>query len=154
MLFRSSDLRGRQLVYEVQAFGVPGIESGYFAVYARCQPDKVRIVSEAIIQQAYRMALYGPTPQELELAKQTIVTTEKLGDQTNSSQAMTAALNELYGLHYDFETRLLDRIQRVTADEMKALARKYFGNYVLTVTAPDEKIADGVTPKPVIIKER
>jgi zinc protease len=147
-----SDLRGRQLVYEVHAMSVPGVEPGHFFAYARCQPDKVKIVAEAILYQVYRMALYGPTPQELELAKQMIVTSEKLENQTSASQAMSAAINELYGLGYDFDEKQLERIQRVTIDDMKRAARRYFSSYVLTVTARDEHIADGVTPKPVIVK--
>ncbi len=147
-----SDLRGRQLVYEVHAFSTPGVEPGYFAAYARCQPDKVKTVAEAILYQVYRMALYGPTPQEMDLAKQMIVTTEKLENQTSAAQAMNAAINELYGLGYDFDERQLRRIQGVTLGDIQKVARKYFTTYVLTVTAPDEHIADGVTPKPVIVK--
>jgi zinc protease len=147
-----SDLRGRQLVYEVQGFSVPGVEPGYFAVYARCQPDKVKTVAESILQQVYRMAVSGPTPQEVELAKQMIVTSEKLADQTSSSQAMSAAMNELFGLGYDFEAKHLSRVERVTLDDIRKVSRKYFTNYVLIVTAPDEHVADGVTPKPVIVK--
>ena len=147
-----SDLRGRQLVYEVHAFNVPGVERGYFAAYARCQPDKVRTVAEAILYQVYRMALYGPSPQELDLAKQIIVTTETLQNQTSSGQAAVAALNELYGLGFDFSEKQLARIKNVTIEDTKRISRKYFSSYVLTVTAPDKKIAEGITPKPVIVE--
>ena len=147
-----NDLRGRQLVYEVHAMNVPGVEPGYFAAFARCQPEKVQTVAATIMQYVYRMALVGPTPDELELAKKLIITSEALDHQTDSAQASSAALNELYGLGYDFDRKFLDLVRRVTIDDAKAASRKYFRHYVLTVTAPDERIAAGVTPKPLIVK--
>ena len=97
-------------------------------------------------------ALVGPSPDELELAKKLIITSETLDDQTNAAQASSAAMNELYGLGYDFDEKFRERVKKVTIEDTKAAARKYFRHFVLTVTAPDEKIAAGVTPKPLIVK--
>ena len=147
-----SELRGRKLVYEVHAFNVPGVEPGFFAAYARCQPAKAREVAETILRNLTRMVLTGPSDQEVELAKKLIVTSEELRSQTNSSQASDAALGEVYGLGYDYEAQFLKRVRTVTARDVKAVARKYFANTVIAVTTPDEKIVEGVRPKPRIVK--
>ena len=147
-----SELRGRKLVYEVHAYNVPGVEPGFFAAYARCQPQKVREVVETILRNVQRMALVGPSKQEVELAKNLIVTSEQLRAQTNDSHATDAALGELYGLGYNYEAEFLERVKRVTPGDVKVVARKYFHNYVIAVTSPDDKIAAGIRPEPRIVR--
>ncbi len=146
-----ADLRGRQLVYEVHVQSVPQVEPGYLMAYARCQPAYVRVVSDTIMSYVHRMALVGPSPDEMEMAKKIIATSVRLRTQTNGAQAANAALNELYGLHYDFDDQQLARVQKVTLDDVRRVTRKYFTEFVLTVTAPDVHIADGLYPRPDIV---
>jgi len=144
------ELRGKELVYEVHASSVPGVEPGFFAVYARCQPDKVKQVTDIILRNVEKMKQAGPTPQELELAKDIIATSEMLGRQTNDSQAADAAIGEMYGIGYDYESQFVARVKKVTLDNVRKVAQKYLTKYVLTVTTPDEKVARDLTPKPQV----
>jgi zinc protease len=146
------ELRGKELVYEVHGFGVPGVEPGFFAIYARCQPDKVKQVTDIIIKNVEKMKQEGATPQELELAKDKIATSEMLDRQTNPSQADDAATGEMYGVGYDYEMQFVARVKKVTLDDVKKAAQKYFTKYVLTVTTPDEKVVKDLTPRPVIVR--
>jgi len=147
-----TELRGKELVYEVHGFGVPGVEPGFFAIYARCQPEKVKQVTDIIMKNVERITREGATPQELELAKDMITTSEALDRQTNASQAGDAATGEMYGVGYDYESEFLARVKKVTLDDVKSAARKYFTKYVLTVTTPDENVAKDLTPKPRIVR--
>jgi predicted Zn-dependent peptidase len=94
----------------------------------------------------------GATPQELELAKDKIATSEMLDRQTNPSQADDAATGEMYGVGYDYEMQFVARVKKVTLDDVKKAAQKYFTKYVLTVTTPDEKVVKDLTPRPVIVR--
>lgn len=147
-----TELRGKELVYEVHAFSVPGVEPGFFAIYARCQPAKAKQVTDIILKSIERMTWEGATPEELNLAKDMISTSELLQRQTNASQAGDAATGEMYGIGYDYETEFVARVKKVTLDDVKRTARKYFTKYVLTVTTPDENVAKELTPKPRIVR--
>ena len=140
-----SELRGRGLVYEVHAFNVPGIEKGYFGIYARCRPEKAKTVAELILKHVRRMRDGKATEEELKLAKNLILTSEKLRSQTNASQAMDAAINEIYGLGYDFDDRWLERVKTVTLKDLREAATTYLTHHVLTVATPDEKSVRSLT---------
>lgn len=147
-----TELRGQKLVYEVHGFSVPGVERGLLAIYARCQPGKVKQVADTIQRNVMRMAISGASEAEIELAKNLIVTSEELQRQTNGSQAVAAALGELYGIGYDYEAQFLQRVKKVTPKEVKDATRKYFKNYVGTVTTPDAGLAESIKPEPRVVR--
>jgi zinc protease len=92
------------------------------------------------------------TETELVTAKGMIITTDDLSRQTDASQATDAAIGQMYGLGYDFEQKFLEKVKAVTLDDVKRVANKYLNNYVLTITTPDEKAVEGLTPAPKIVK--
>jgi len=145
-------LRGAGLVYVVHAYNQPGVgRPGAFIAYARCQPARVKDVSRIMLENVRRIAISGASADEIATAKTLIVTSERLWKQKNESEATVAALNELFGVGHAYDRMFLQRVRRVTNVDIKRVARKYFRHYVLTVTAPDAKIADGVRPKPRIV---
>jgi len=130
------ELRGRGLVYVVHAYNWTGLGEGYFAIYAACPPEKVDEVVGIILKCIERVKREGLTDEEFERAKRMCISEDKLSKQRNSAQAMEAALDELYGLGYDFPDKFADRIRKVSKDDILHVARKYFRNYVLTVLSP------------------
>lgn len=138
------ELRGKGLVYEVYAFDASYLDTGYFGAYAVCQPAKVPEVT-AVMMAAIARAREGRiTEEELKLAKSRIVTTELLQNQTNGSQAMDAAVNELYGLGYRFGDSLKMRTEAVTAEDLKRVAVKYFREPVIAVTTPEPELTKSI----------
>jgi len=132
-----TELRGKQLVYVVHAYNWCGLAPGAFQVYAACQPDKARQVVDIIRKDLDRAASYMPTQEEVDLAVNSILTAELLDNQTMDSQAMSAALDELYGFGYDFRKRLQEHYRKVSPADVLRVARKYLGRgYVVTVTTP------------------
>ncbi len=131
-------LRGgdRSLVYEVHAVNFAGILPGAFEIYAACQPDKVGQVYRIITGQLDRARAGEFTPDELERAKTIIVTTELMTTQTNSERAMQAALDELYGLGYDYHDKFAERVRAVTLDDVKRMADRYLTTPVIAVVTP------------------
>ena len=131
------ELRGKQLVYVVHAYNWAGLAPGAFAVYAACQPDKAGEVVQIIEAKLDKASQYAPDPKEVDLAVNSILTAEILDKQEMSSLAMSAALDELYDLGYDFRGRLEKLYRQVTPQDVLRVGRKYLGKgYVTTVTTP------------------
>lgn len=142
-------LRGgdRNFVYEVHAINQPGLLPGVFLAYAACQPDKVSEVYR-IMQEQMAKAREGKfTAAELERAKNIIVTTDLMENQTNSDRATQCGLDELYGLGFDFQERFTTAVQKVTLDEVKRMAQKYLTQPIVAVVTPaPDQVDIGVKP--------
>jgi zinc protease len=113
------------LAYYVGAQNFIGLEPGYFAFYAGTTPEKAGLVEKEMLAEAESLRVEGLAKEELERAKAKIIGQRKIARQDVGSLAMTAALDELYGLgyaHSDGEDALF---QAVTLDQVKAVAQKY-----------------------------
>jgi zinc protease len=118
-------LRDKQsLAYAVSSFRQPGLETGAFAVYLACDPGKVPAARRAIMEELEHLVAEGLTEEELGDAKQYLRGTMRMGLQTNSSQAMRMALDELYGLGYDYFGRFTEKMDLVTLKEVQRAIRE------------------------------
>lgn len=135
-------LRGRGLVYEVHAYNFVGVEPGYFGIYAGCEPAKVDEVKEIILQQMGRLLTEEIPDDQLQAARQTCITADVLGRQTNSDQGMRAALDELYGLGYEHADEYEEGIIAVSAADIRRVAEKYLTHYLCVLMTPGEKPAN------------
>ncbi len=131
-----SELRGKGLVYLVHATNWVGLEPGYFGAYAACQPDKADEVIRIMLQKFEDAKGDKITPEELERAKRMCVTSHELGLQRPSAQAAQMALDELYGLGYDFGEKYAARINGVTMDDVRRVARKYLTHHAVVTVTP------------------
>lgn len=129
-------LRGNELVYAVHAFNWMGADPGYFGIYAATTPEKVDQVIELISEQMDRIKVEDIPDEEFNRAKSICVTMEKLSHQSNYEQALRSALDELYGLGYDFYKEHQSGIEAVSEEDVRRVANKYFKNYVLVITTP------------------
>lgn len=137
------ELRGKQLVYVVHAFSVMGMAPGTFLTMAGTQPDKADEVVAIIRKNLAKAAIYKPTQQEIDDAVNTILTYEALENQSMSSLATQAALDELYGLGHDFSTKMADRYRKVTPEDVLRIGKKYFNQgTVITVTTPQPELVN------------
>ena len=136
-----TELRGKRLVYVVHAYNWAGLAPGAFLTYAACQPDMAPQVVRIIEKNLRRAAAYTPTQREIDLAVNSILTAKLLDNQSMSSLAMGAALDELYGFGHDFRRKLAGHYGKVTPAEVARVAKKYLsGGYVVTVTTPKPEL--------------
>lgn len=131
-----TELRGKSLVYVVHAMVFAGLREGYFGVFAGCQPENANQVVSIILDRLNGAIEGAATADELALAKTQIIAAEILDKQTNADVSATAALDELYGLGYDYSQDLAEQINRVTLDEVRRVAREYLTHPIITVTTP------------------
>lgn len=137
-------LRGgtNKYVYEVAALNWTGPRGGFLPVYAGCQPEQVsKVIS--IIRELMGKAKQGQfTEEEFTRAKGVILTTDLLERQTNSERAGLAALDELYGLGYNFSDKLPKVIESVTMADVKKAAADFLSTPVIIVVTPDPKAVE------------
>ena len=117
-------LRGAQLVYSATGFNTPGILPGYFAAYAQCEQDTAPQALQ-IMQQLLGKAARGEfTEEEIHRATRSLVNADVMARQTNAHAAATAALDELYGLGFNWSQDYADRIMDIGLKEVQAVAKK------------------------------
>ena len=133
-----TELRGKQLVYVVHAYNLAGLLPGAFVAYAGCQPEKASEVVTIIKKNLDKAAGYTPTQQEIDRAVNIILTADALDAQSMSELAMAAAMDELYGMGYDFRKKAEKLYRKVTPADVQRVAKKYLGKgYVVIVTTPN-----------------
>ena len=136
------ELRDKQsLAYVIVAFRSPGLETGAFGAYLACDPKKRVIATEAIFKELDEVRKKGLSKKELEGAKSYLLGNLQIGLQTNGSQAMQMALDELYGLGYNNLPEFIREIEAVTLDDIKSAAQKIIvpGKYVLVTVGPGQQ---------------
>jgi len=138
-------LRGRGLVYVVHGQNSPGLNvslPGTFLVYSGCEPEKVNEVVDVILENLAR--LQG-TPDDVNAdwfarSKELIVVAEALDNQTPARQATQAALDELYGLGYNWHQGFADSVRAVELAAVREAARHRLARCVVTVSTPKPEL--------------
>ena len=74
---------------------------------------------------------------EFRTAVQMVIALHAQENTTMAEQARQAAVDELYGLGYDYRKTFDARIHAVKLEDVAAAARKYLGNHVLVTASPD-----------------
>jgi zinc protease len=137
-------LRGAGLVYSAWANNFAGVLDGYFVASAQCEADKAPQVLETMEELFGRAAAGGFTEEDLARAKSRLISAEALDRQTNADLAGQAALDELYGLGYDWHKGYAERITALTLEEVQEVAKRYFASPPTTtvITSQPEMLAE------------
>ena len=136
-------LRGRNdYVYLVWAYNSPGFNTGTFQILAQTTPDKYDAVIREIRSEIEKMKKGEFTDEELENAKRRAVSYVELGSQTNADQAGIAALNELYGIGFDYMAEYPTRLAKVSREDIMKLINRCFGEWMIVETRPAEKAGE------------
>jgi zinc protease len=135
-------LRGRGLVYVVQDENRPGRDARYrgdFEVFAGCDPTKVNEVVEQILLNIARLQGTNADMQEdwFNRSKLLITTADALDNETPEAQASSAALDELFGLGFDYHKQFAPGINGVTLDQIRAVAAARLRDCVVTISTPN-----------------
>jgi len=145
-------LRGEGLVYVVHAFDLAGRNEklpGTFIAYAGCDPNNVNRVVDAILENIARCQGTDQDMQKdwFERSKELITTGDAMDNETPAQQAQTAALDELYGLGYDYHSHFAERINAVTINQVREAARSKLTSCVVTVSTPLPDVVNKKTGK-------
>jgi len=121
-----SQLRDKQsLAYSLSSFSLFGLDTGAFGIYIGTSPDKKEEAIKGVWQELNRIREERVGEDELNRAKNILISQYELAMQTHSAQALEMALNETYGLGQDFGNRYIQAIKDVDAAKVLEVARKY-----------------------------
>jgi len=126
------------LAYYVGASQMQGLVPGLFAFYLGTDPQKIEPVKTALLDEIRKLASEGLTQEELTRAKKKLIGQHQIAMQSNDSFGYQCALDELYGLGFDYYKKLEHDVEAVSMDEIKQVAAKYFRDqpYVLATVRP------------------
>jgi zinc protease len=129
------------LAYYVGAGQMQGLVPGLFSFYLGTDPQKIEPVKTALLDEIRKLANDGLTPEELARAKKKLIGQQEIANQSNDAFGYHCALDELYGLGFNYYKRLEHDVNAVTLDDTKQVAAKYFRDqpYVLATVRPPEK---------------
>jgi zinc protease len=113
------------LAYYVGAQNFVGLAPGYFAFYAGTEPEKAELVEQEILKEAELLRAEGLTNEELKRAKAKVIGQKKIARQDLGGFALATALDELYGLGYNYTDAEDAKLEAVTLEQVKNVARKY-----------------------------
>jgi zinc protease len=114
------------LAYFVGSSQMLGLAPGLFSFYVGTDPLKVGLVREALADEIAQLAANGLSADELKRAKKKLLGKQAIAHQRNSSLAYTAALDELYGLGYLHHQEMAERLEKITVEEVRDVANRYF----------------------------
>jgi len=129
------------LAYYVGASQMQGLVPGLFAFYLGTDPQKIEPVKTALLDEIHKLANEGLTTEELARAKKKLIGQQEIANQSNDALGYHCALDELYGLGFDYYKQLEHDVNAVTLEDIKQVAAKYFRDqpYVLATVRPPEK---------------
>ena len=126
------------LAYYVGASQMQGLVPGLFAFYLGTDPQKIEPVKTALLDEIDKLANDGLSPGELARAKKKLIGQQEIANQSNDAFGYHCALDELYGLGFDYYKQLEHDVNALTLDDIKQVAAKYFRDqpYVLATVRP------------------
>lgn len=126
------------LAYFVGASNSTGLAPGAFVFYLGTDPKKVDLARHEFNDEIAKLASDGLTQEELDRAKAKLLGAEAIQNQSSAALGGLCATNELLGLGFDHEKIRRAEIEKVTLDDIRQVARKYFreGKSVEVVVGP------------------
>ncbi len=113
------------LAYSVGSSLFLGVAPGIFSLHAATAPEKVDRVIEILETELRTLITGGLEGQEFERAKTRTLSQLAFQMQNMDAYAHSVALNELYGLGYDYVHSRRKQIESLTVESVNEAARKY-----------------------------
>jgi zinc protease len=118
-----------------------GAEPGAFILYAGTQEESVQQVEALMKDEITRVTSEGLTAEEVERARNRLISSCEQSLQNQLTISMTCALNELYGRGYDYLFSTADRLNAITAENIKISAQSILSTnkYAMSLVLPERK---------------
>jgi zinc protease len=113
------------LCYYVGAADMLGLERGFVWFYIGTDPAKAADAEREMLAEVARLRREGVDATELDRARAGLLGEKRLGRQDPGEHALSSALDELYGLGHDHADQLDAAMEKITPDDIRAVADKY-----------------------------
>ena len=127
------------LAYFVGSSQLLGLVPGPFAFYLGTSPEKLDAVRIELLDEIDQLAKNGLTEAELARAKEKAIGQQDIRNQSEDALAYSCALDELYGVGYDYFKSERAQLQAVTLERAREVAQKYFLDKprIIAIVAPE-----------------
>lgn len=126
----------RGFAYEVSAM-YPELEGpSHMIDYTITTPDHVNEVQSRIFKEIERIKTTPVSQEELDGAKRRLIGQYLLERETSKGRALNLAVQELLGSGYHADLLTVDRLKKVTREDVLRVARIYLTDYTLLVARP------------------
>lgn len=125
----------RGLAYSVGAVGSHYTDAGVFQIYAGTSPEQLDEVLELSLVEMRRVLREAVGEEELRLVKDQAVSSILLGLESTSARAGTLARQEIVHGRRISPEQVIERIERVTPEDMMRVASEFFRTDALAVGA-------------------
>jgi len=122
-------------------------------IYLHGSPSEGRTVGDlesALRAEIARIQKEGVSEPELKRARAQLIAAEVYKLDSMFGQAMEIGQTESAGIPYQKLDRMLERLQKVTAAEVQAVAKKYFTDDTLTIGVLEPQPLDGKARRPSV----
>lgn len=143
-------LRGgtSNLVYVVHAFPFYGIRAGYFGILTQTTMNNLDQVQKIVTDSLKRLKNEPVSSEELETAKDMVLTMHNLSLESLDAQAQRAAVNEVLGLGRQYDQKYPELVRKVSLADIRRVAQKLFSHTLLVRTLPEHPVEVLQTPPP------
>ncbi len=114
------------LAYTLGAYSVPGLDPGYYVFYVATTAENKEKVKDLLFKQIEKLKTGELSDEDLQLAKNYLIGQTQLARQTNAGLANQAALDELYGLGFNNYQEYVQKINKISRQDIKRAVDKYF----------------------------
>src|SRR5207237_9758335 len=117
---------------------VQSLVQGLFGCCLGTDQQKLERVRTELLDEIHNLANDGLTPEELQRAKKKLIGQQEIANQSIDAFGYHCALDELYGLGFDYYKQLEHDVNTVTLEDTKQVAARYFRDqpYVLATVRP------------------
>jgi len=132
------ELRDKKgLAYVVRSSYETNALCGNFSIYIATEPKNIQVSLDGFKEEIDKLKTELVSDKELEDSKTNLFGKWAFSQETNLQQAALIARNVVLGIGVDYNDRLAEKIKKVTPDDIKRCANKYFtDNYVLSIVKP------------------
>ncbi len=131
----------------------PARDIGAISFYVQTTDDNVEKVKGLVLKLINDIRTTGVSEDELKNIKMYLKGSFQMNLQTDSSLGFMAALDELYGNGYNYYQSFEQRIDAVTADDVKRLANAYLdiNKAAIVITRPTPEALQNPALKPPVV---
>lgn len=111
-----------------------------FSIYIATEPKNIQISLDGFKEEIGKLKETPVDEYELKHAKNNVIGKQQFVTETNSQQANLLAYYGIMGLGFDYQEKIIEKLNQVTAEDIQNCANKYFDdNYVISILRPEIK---------------
>lgn len=125
------------LAYTVRTSYEMHLKGSVFSIYIGTEPSNIQTSIEGFREEIEKIKTDLVSEEELCNAKNNLIGKQQFITETNSQQSCLMAYYSVFGFPYDYQKELIEKIKKVTPEEIRDCANKYFTDkYVIAVIKP------------------